>query len=310
MLKETFLKLLTNYTADSRLIDRLWNEIEEAYSDKKRHYHNLTHLESLLIELNQVTIENREAMLFSLYYHDFVYNATAPDNEEQSAVAAEKNMLQLAVPMSLIENCKQQILATKSHVTTGDQDTLAFLDADLSILGQPEDRYNTYTESIRKEYLFYPSAIYNEGRKRVVHHFLAMDRIFKTDHFYEKYEVQARINLKNELESLNKMRSEFHLKTTNEWCFVIDDDGNFYEFFHEAAKLLDNTPNVEKTTYYPGFFDSGYYRFYYKNVNLNLEYDGLSGLILKTIPHATESDVIIAREVYELLKTVRNNALG
>jgi predicted metal-dependent HD superfamily phosphohydrolase len=48
MLEETFIKLIGNYTTDDRLAIQLWNEIEENYSNKKRHYHTLTHLESLL----------------------------------------------------------------------------------------------------------------------------------------------------------------------------------------------------------------------------------------------------------------------
>jgi predicted metal-dependent HD superfamily phosphohydrolase len=34
-------------------------------------------------------------------------------------------------------------------------------------------------------------------------HFLDRERIFKTDHFYNLYEVQARMNLTHELEMLN-----------------------------------------------------------------------------------------------------------
>jgi predicted metal-dependent HD superfamily phosphohydrolase len=52
---------------------------------------------------------------------------------------------------------------------------------------------------VRKEYLIYPDLIYNPGRKKVLHHFLAMDRIFKTDFFYNKFEQQARQNLRKEI---------------------------------------------------------------------------------------------------------------
>ncbi|MEA5459398.1 hypothetical protein VB796_10130 [Arcicella sp. LKC2W] len=48
MLKQTFIALLTKYTNDQDLITELWAEIERNYSDKKRHYHTLKHLENLL----------------------------------------------------------------------------------------------------------------------------------------------------------------------------------------------------------------------------------------------------------------------
>lgn len=44
--------------------------------------------------------------------------------------------------------------------------------------------------------------MYVPGRKKVLNYFLAMPRIFKTNHFYEKYEEAARKNLEDELERL------------------------------------------------------------------------------------------------------------
>lgn len=44
--------------------------------------------------------------------------------------------------------------------------------------------------------------MYVPGRKKVLNHFLALPRIFKTNHFYEKYEEAARKNLEDELERL------------------------------------------------------------------------------------------------------------
>ncbi|HXL55890.1 MAG TPA: hypothetical protein VN958_06525 [Chitinophagaceae bacterium] len=44
--------------------------------------------------------------------------------------------------------------------------------------------------------------MYNEGRKKVLMHFLEMNRIFKTDEFYNQFEKQARENLKRELKEL------------------------------------------------------------------------------------------------------------
>jgi predicted metal-dependent HD superfamily phosphohydrolase len=41
----------------------------------------------------------------------------------------------------------------------------------------------------------YPDFLYKPGRRKVLTHFLEMERIFKSDHFYQKYEEQARKNL-------------------------------------------------------------------------------------------------------------------
>ncbi len=204
MLKETFISLLKSYAADTDSINTLWKEIEKNYSSKKRHYHTLEHLENLLRQLNLIRedIRDWDAILFALYYHDVVYNALKSDNEERSAALAERRMRQVGVPMERIEQCKVEILATKSHQLSTDGDTNYFIDADLSVLGMPWEDYARYCQGVRKEYSIYPDFMYNRGRKKVLIHFLAMNRIFKTDHFYEKYEDQAKQNIQQELEIL------------------------------------------------------------------------------------------------------------
>lgn len=191
-----------NYSDELSLTNNLWTEIEVNYSNKKRYYHTLSHLNNLLIHLSEVKdkIKNWEAILFTLFYHDIVYNALKSDNEEKSAELAEIRMKQINVPNEIIENCKSQILATKKHECNLDSDTNFFIDADLSILGQDSETYKIYFQNIRQEYSIYPDIIYNSGRKKVLKHFLEMDRIYKTDYFFTKFENQAKINLRNELE--------------------------------------------------------------------------------------------------------------
>ena len=203
MLKETYINLLTKYSSNDNLIINLWSEIEISYSNKKRHYHTLQHLDNLLLQLVPLKseIKNWDTILFSLYYHDIIYNSLKSDNEEKSAQVAASRMKQVSVPESIIKNCKEQILATKKHLNS-DADTNYFTDADLSVLGQDWNTYSEYYRNVRKEYSIYPDLIYNPGRKKVLKHFLDMERIFKTEYFYSKFEQQAKINIQMELKSL------------------------------------------------------------------------------------------------------------
>ena len=308
MLKETYIELLTNYTDDNSLKNELWTEIEQNYSEKKRHYHNLSHLENSLVELTGVKdkIENWNTILLTLFYHDIIYNSLKSDNEEQSAELAEKRMKQINVPFLTIENCKSQILATKKHLCNSISDINYFIDSDLSILGQQEEVYKKYSKNVRLEYLYYPSIIYNKARIQVLNNFLKQDSIFKTDYFKSKFEEQAKINLNTEIETFEKYKQEFLLTHSNQWTFTIEDDGDWYEFFHDGAEILEKTNGVEIINYYPGFFDSGYCRFTYKDVRLNLEYEGMLGIDLRTEPNPTENDIKIAKEIYDMLKQVRN----
>ncbi|WP_199119850.1 hypothetical protein [Pedobacter sp. ASV28] len=204
MLKETFIKLLIKYTDDKNRINELWIEIDNSYSNPKRYYHTLQHLDSLLKQLMEVKaqLQNWETVLFTLYYHDIICDPLKPDNEEKSAELAEKRMKEILVPNPIIEHCKAQILATKSHIQSTDSDTNYFTDADLSILGQTWETYSHYSQKVRKEYSVYPDFLYNPGRKKVLNHFLAMEKIFKTDFFHHQLEKQAKQNLKKELELL------------------------------------------------------------------------------------------------------------
>lgn len=169
VLKETFIGLLANYTDDMSLINGLWTEVEGKHSSKKRHYHTLQHLESLLTQLTEIKheIQNWNAILFTLYYHDIVYNSLKSDNEEKSAELAEKRMKQISVSIDTIELSKSQILATKSHLKAIDNDTNYFTDADLSVLGQNWETYSMYYKNVRKEFSIYPDFVYNPGRKKV-----------------------------------------------------------------------------------------------------------------------------------------------
>jgi predicted metal-dependent HD superfamily phosphohydrolase len=205
MLREIFNSLLKDFISDQQIIESLWREIEKRYSERGRYYHNLIHLENLYKELSeaQSLVKYWDVILFSLFYHDIIYNTLRQDNEEESALFAQKALRSLNVTEEKVILCYSQILATKGHTISKDNGTNLFTDADLSILGKDAVTYQSYAGQIRKEYSIYPALVYNPGRKKVLNHFLAMDRIFKTDHFYSRYEATARKNITDELQTLS-----------------------------------------------------------------------------------------------------------
>lgn len=203
-MKTLFLHISEKYTSNHPFISTLWQEIEANYSKRNRHYHTLDHLEHMLNQFNAIKTEISEwdATLFALYYHDIIYNPLKSDNESKSADLAVKRMHELDVPIAIIEQTKTQILATKSHEISSDNDVNFFTDIDLSVLGQTWPIYAEYARNVRKEYAIYPDLIYNAGRKKVLNHFLAMDRIFKTEKLNSKFELQAKRNIEKELRAL------------------------------------------------------------------------------------------------------------
>lgn len=204
MLKEIFTDLVNKYASNSGIVQKLWDEIEKQYTSPKRFYHNLQHLENMYRQLESCReqIEDWDSLMFSLFYHDIIYKATSKDNEEKSALAAIKALTAINYPKEKIKLCGEQILATKGHELSPDNDTNLFTDADLSILGSDWDSYLEYSKQVRKEYAIYPDFMYNPGRKKALQHFIEMEKIFKTHHFREKFEESARKNIDTEISLL------------------------------------------------------------------------------------------------------------
>jgi predicted metal-dependent HD superfamily phosphohydrolase len=155
-LKEIFKELVNHYSKDELLINSLWNEIEKKYSLSKRYYHSLFHLEKLIEHL-------REYKNAITDWHTIMFAAFYHD--------------------------------VKKHAISNNADTNLFTDADLSVLGESRDQYEKYCFQVRREYAIYPDIVYKPGRKKVISHFLQMERIFKTTAFSDRYEKQARENL-------------------------------------------------------------------------------------------------------------------
>ncbi|MBM7421193.1 MULTISPECIES: hypothetical protein [Chryseobacterium] len=204
ILKDRFESLCLNFTKDKILIEKFWFEIEKKYSGKSRHYHNLQHLENMFEEIDAVRnqIEKFDNISFSIFHHDVIYDATSKLNEEKSADIAKERLEILDLNNEDLQQVYKQILATKSHQKSEDEDTNFLLDADLSVLGKSNEVYSEYTKQIRKEYSIYPDFLYKPGRKKVLQHFLELESIFKTEFFRNKYETQARENLEFELKGL------------------------------------------------------------------------------------------------------------
>jgi predicted metal-dependent HD superfamily phosphohydrolase len=201
LLIDTYTQLAQPFTDNGALVQRHWQQLQKNYGSRKRHYHNLRHIEDLLahIEWARPQINDYPATLFAVFYHDAVYNVLKQDNEQKSAELAIAHLSQMGVPLAIQQQCAKLILATRHHAESDDGDCDHFTDADLAILGSPPERYRAYAAAIRKEYAVYPDFLYNPGRKKVLAHFRAMGRIYKTGLFYDRFEAQARQNITWEL---------------------------------------------------------------------------------------------------------------
>jgi predicted metal-dependent HD superfamily phosphohydrolase len=203
MIKEEFFNAVNTYSSTPDNTSKLWQEVAAQYADHSRHYHTMAHVENLINELFPVKVcfQHWHVVVFAVVYHDIIYKASKSNNEEKSAGLAVKRLSDIGVPGEFIRRCAEFIMATKRHEPVDDEIDL-FTDADLSILGSSADVYQLYTLQVRQEYSIYPDLLYKPGRKKVLHHFLEMENIYKTVFFRDKYENTARRNLENELGGL------------------------------------------------------------------------------------------------------------
>ncbi len=202
MIEKFFYSTVNKFCKNNNLIKFNWEQIIEKYSEKHRYYHNFIHIEKMFSKYTENISEtdNFNAVFLSILYHDVVYEPKNSDNEEKSALFAEKHLQEFGFTPIIIEKIKKMILSTQKHIDLLNEfDNKFFLDLDLMILASELEEYKIYARRIRKEYAFVPKILYKIKRKQVLNNFLNSERIFLTDFFYEKLEEKARRNIKYEL---------------------------------------------------------------------------------------------------------------
>lgn len=201
-LKEIYKNLLLEIGFNLNEINNLWLDVEKTYSKKSRYYHNLTHLEEMVFWFLKYKeqLQQPNEVLFSIFYHDYVYNVTRKDNELKSAehaIALLKPNHKLNKPLVF-----DLIVATQLHEHSENEDSNWLIDFDLKILSKDWDDYKIYNQQIRKEYNIYPDFLYNPGRKKALAHFLENKNIYQTETFRTLFEDKARENIIREIQEL------------------------------------------------------------------------------------------------------------
>jgi predicted metal-dependent HD superfamily phosphohydrolase len=206
MIKQAYIAQVVQCGVSLSKAEELWLQIEKAYTEEGRFYHDLSHLDHLLAEMQPLRFNDWPTVFFANVYHDVVYDVeqhmVTNDNEERSAEFAESHLKLIKLMPDKIEKCKELILATKEHRSSRDNDTNLFTDADLCILGQAKKIYNEYKNNVRIEFAVYPDAIFYAGRRKILANFLQMEPLFKTLHFRNRYAERAKENIRRELQLL------------------------------------------------------------------------------------------------------------
>lgn len=193
------------FPGTEELAANLFADLKKRYSEKGRYYHNLDHLAAMfrLFDEYKAHLQNPDIVALASFFHDVVYKATRKDNEEASAIFAEKKLSEAGFSAEKTALVRDFILATKNHLLPENtHPDLAFLlDFDLATLGAPREVFEAYSQQIRREYAIYPDVLYRPGRRKALEHFLQRPFIFHTPVFREKLEQRARENIRREIGS-------------------------------------------------------------------------------------------------------------
>jgi len=206
-LKKSFDDIIKNLNFNTEKKVEIFNKIIDAYDNPTRGYHDDKHIVSMLKNLDEFILNNPNSIQkpnefkFAILMHDYV-NGT-PNEVIESTDAAEEFIKQMA-PNYNLNYIKKIILATDYFHKTSNpsMDEMLIQDLDLSILGSNPVDYREYTKLIREQYSHVSDDIFNNERKRILQIFLDKENIYNIDYFKSKYEVQARKNINDELETL------------------------------------------------------------------------------------------------------------
>jgi predicted metal-dependent HD superfamily phosphohydrolase len=176
------------------------------YAEAGRHYHDLTHLDEVLRNVDELADAARapDAVRLAAWFHDAVYDPSAHDNEERSARLAEHLLAGLRIDDDVVTEVARLVRLTADHEAADDDpDGAVLCDADLAILAADETRYADYVAGVREEYAHVPDDDFARGRAAVLRSLMAQPSLFRTPTARASWETAARANVTAELTRLD-----------------------------------------------------------------------------------------------------------
>jgi predicted metal-dependent HD superfamily phosphohydrolase len=177
------------------------------YAEPHRRYHTTEHLAAVLDGVDELAAEadDADAVRLAAWFHDAVYDPARGDNEERSAVLAERTLAGAGRTAAVIAEVARLVRLTTTHDPAEDDRNGAVLcDADLAILAADPERYAAYAAAVREEYAAVPDEAFRAGRAGVLRGLLDLPALFRTRAGHERWEAAARHNLETELMLLGR----------------------------------------------------------------------------------------------------------
>lgn len=207
-LEEKF-KTLWRYSGCNGNYQNGFRELVAKYNGPKRYYHTLDgHIKFCIytfFEHIMYQVKDPISVLWQLILHDVVMDFYRSDDDVKSAEYAKEFLSKYGVNARVVKKVTKAIIYHDHRQNPHDEDIAFGLDADLFILAQPQDVFDKYESDVRKEYAWVEELTFRKERTEILSNFLNnRPSIFLTSYFKNRYEQQARKNLKRSILKLNK----------------------------------------------------------------------------------------------------------
>lgn len=195
--------LLGTATDNSALVHQ---QLVDAYAEPQRLYHTLPHIQHCLTMFEEVheLLNHADSVSLAIWFHDAVYVPGASDNEQCSAdwfMALTKGSFE-----NDLRDCVYALIMATLHGASDitEHDAKFMVDIDLSSFGMPWSIFSHDSENVRGEFPGMTDAEFYPKQCAFSQRLLQNPGFFQSDYFYQHYEVQARKNLQNYFDLINK----------------------------------------------------------------------------------------------------------
>ncbi len=182
----------------------VWNMLEARYTEPDRHYHGKGHLAYCLEQLDLAAgkVGQPAQVEMAIWFHDIINESGQPDNEARSA-AFFRDIADAGMNNEFVAAVVDLILATTHKDPPTDLDQQFICDIDLASFGCTWEYYMQDTTNLKTEFQG-PDADYYQRKRAFLEALLHRPKIFLTEFFNDRYERQARDNIRRFLDLINR----------------------------------------------------------------------------------------------------------
>lgn len=204
--------------------EEVFDDLVGRHRQPHRRYHGVRHVVWVLRNARALEVANPACaagagdydagvVSAAAFFHDAVYDPTRGDNEERSALLAERQLDAIGWDQARRDRVGTLVRATATHLSDepaarsdlqqpADVEQQVMLDADLAVLGAGPNAYAAYARGVRVEYGHLDADEWAKGRAGVLRHLLDRSVLYGTEPARQWWEARARANLTAELTSL------------------------------------------------------------------------------------------------------------